>query len=313
MARLTKHVVSTATPVPYKGQTLLYDDDLKGFGLRITQNGVKSFIVEYRTKAGGKRRQTIGRYGVLTPDQARKTAKDILADVTRGSDPVNERKAKKAEVTVSEMLDQFVAEHVTHHNKPRTQREVKRLINTRIKPKLGGLKLSALTRARIKTWHSGLVSTPFSANRALAHLQRACRFAIEHGFTTDNPCRDITRYKEKAKDRFFLDDELKRIGNALQELESAEVLLPTVSLGIRLMALTGLRATEARLLRWSDFDVTQEVLRLADAKSGARAVPLFDEAVTLLKNASRVGAYIVSGSDPEKPVSERSFSKSFER
>jgi integrase len=313
MPKLTKLGVDAAFPDPNKGQTLFYDEALKGFGLRITRRGVKSFFVEYRTKSSSRRRHTVGRYGVLTPDQARKEAKKLLAEVTQGRDPAADKKAKKAEMRVAELLDRFIQGHVIPNNKPSTRHEEERILNRLIRPQLGTLRLAGLTTVRVKSWHSSLVGTPPSANRALGHLQRACRFAIEHGFMTSNPCHGITRFKEKIKDRFFADAELTRIGQAIRDLEASGAILPSAALGIRLIAFTGLRATEARLLRWEDFDITREVLHLADAKAGPRSVPLFSQTVDLLKNASRIGPFIVAGFDPMKPLAPRSFATAFER
>jgi integrase len=312
VGKLTKSGIDAAAPAPGKAQTLFFDDGLKGFGLRVTRAGVKSFIVEYRTKEGAKHRHTIGRYGVLTPDQARKEAKRLLAEVAQGKNPAADKKDKKAELKIIELLDRFILGHVIPNNKPSTRYEEERIINRLIRPQLGGLRVSALTTSRVKSWHAGLISTPPSANRALAHLQRACRFAIEHGLISANPCHGITRFKEKAKDRFFSDAELMGIGQALRGLEAENALLSSAGLGIRLIALTGLRATEARLLKWDDFDVTRETLHLADAKAGARSVPLSDQAVGLLKNGTRMGPFIIAGFDPQMPMAERSLATAFE-
>jgi integrase len=313
MAKLTKSVVDGAGPSPGRNQRLLYDEVLKGFGLRITLRGVKSFFVEYRTHEGRKCRLTIGRYGVLTADHARKEAKRLLADVTQGKNPAIERKNKKTELRLTELLDQFLAKHVSPNNRASTRYEVERAINKLIRPKLGGLRISALTTAQIKSWHTSLIDTPPSANRALAYLQRACRYAIEHGLMSVNPCHGITRFKEKARDRFFDDPELIRIGQAIRDLEHESSILPTVSLGIHLMALTGLRSSEARLLAWTHFDPDREVLYLTDAKAGPRSVPLSPQTLDLLRDAPRVGPFIVAGFDPDKPIAERSFARAFEK
>src|SRR5215217_4468654 len=79
--KLTKRTVDQAEPRASRYE--LWDADLKGFGLRVGPSGKKSFIVRYRAGAGGrsapKRFLSIGRFGALTPDEARKKARDILA------------------------------------------------------------------------------------------------------------------------------------------------------------------------------------------------------------------------------------------
>jgi hypothetical protein len=60
----------------------IWDCDLPGFGLRVEAGGKKTFIVRYRVDGGGRkatrRNLTIGRYGVVTPDEARAEARNIL-------------------------------------------------------------------------------------------------------------------------------------------------------------------------------------------------------------------------------------------
>ena len=67
---------------------------MKGFALRVTPKGVKSFIVE--TRINGKvKRVTLGKYGNLTAEEARKMAKDFIGKVARGDDPVAEKQTKQ--------------------------------------------------------------------------------------------------------------------------------------------------------------------------------------------------------------------------
>ena len=70
----------------------LWDDELKGFGLLVLPSGVKTYIANYRV-GGRLQRQTIGRHGVLTPEQARDRARKILGTVADGRDPVAEKRS----------------------------------------------------------------------------------------------------------------------------------------------------------------------------------------------------------------------------
>jgi hypothetical protein len=75
-SRLTKRAIDALPPraKPF----IAYDADVAGFGVRVMPSGLKSFVIEYRPGAGGrnvkKRRMTLGRYGLMTPDQARRRA-----------------------------------------------------------------------------------------------------------------------------------------------------------------------------------------------------------------------------------------------
>ena len=75
------------------------------------------------------------------------------------------------------MADRYLAEHVAAHNRPSTAAEVRRIVETRIKPELGRVKVSELTRAQIKQWHSSMRATPYEGNRALAYFSKMMNLA----------------------------------------------------------------------------------------------------------------------------------------
>ena len=83
MAKLTKKVVDATQPDPAK-DVFVWDDDLSGLALRVFPSGKKSFLVQYRNVQGQTRRYTVGRYGVLTPEQARTLAAHKLLEVANG-------------------------------------------------------------------------------------------------------------------------------------------------------------------------------------------------------------------------------------
>src|SRR5919205_4665561 len=91
--RLTKRTIDAVSPGDQP--VVLYDTELKGFGIRIAPGGARSWFVEYRPGAGGravaKRRMVFGSASALTPDQARKAARDALASVRLGHDPAAAR------------------------------------------------------------------------------------------------------------------------------------------------------------------------------------------------------------------------------
>ena len=83
--------------------------DLTGFGLRIHPAGTKSFIVNFRAGDGGRKapnkRVTIGRYGRVTVDQARKLAQNFLGQVAGGADPAYERAMAHAMPTLGNIFE----------------------------------------------------------------------------------------------------------------------------------------------------------------------------------------------------------------
>jgi len=96
MARINKRTVDTLK-TPEKRQALLWDSELRGFGVRITANGVKSYVLQYRNRFGKSRHLTIGRHGPLTPEGARKRATALLGQIADGKDPLEARQHERRE------------------------------------------------------------------------------------------------------------------------------------------------------------------------------------------------------------------------
>ena len=101
--KLTKIGVEGMKPGPE--ELVVWDTALPGFGLRIKPTGVRSYIVQYRTRdTGQSKRMTIGQHGpLLTFDQAKKQARGILTDAARGRDPVAERRSKRQAPTMRDL------------------------------------------------------------------------------------------------------------------------------------------------------------------------------------------------------------------
>src|SRR6266542_4222875 len=93
MAKLSLQLVNTAEPA--SKTVLIWDDELKGFHLRVSTRGVKTYAVVYRNAAGKQRWLTLGRHGVLTPHEARNLAKQHLGAVAAGEDPAAEKIGKR--------------------------------------------------------------------------------------------------------------------------------------------------------------------------------------------------------------------------
>ena len=109
--RLIDTVVRTL-PSPATGNRITYDDAVKGFGVRTTAAGAKSFVLNYR--AGGReRRYTIGSVPDWTVRAAREKAKELKRRIDNGEDPMAERHAERTAPTMGDLADRFEAEHLT--------------------------------------------------------------------------------------------------------------------------------------------------------------------------------------------------------
>lgn len=288
--------------------SVVWDKEVRGFGARRQLRDV-IYVLKYR--ADRKQRFiTIGKHGApWTPDTARKEARRLLGAIHAGDDPAVKRDRLKREPTVAAVLDRYLSEHVAAHNKSSTAAEAKRQVEKNIKPALGGIRISLLTRAEIKNWHGTFAEgRPYEGNRALAYLRKALSLAWKDWeLRNDNPALGVKMFREHQRERFYSDEELSEIGKALSQLESEGLYQPGAITAIRLLALTGMRLSEVLGLHWAWIDFQAGCIRLPDAKAGARVVPLGGPALVYLSSLERNGDFVCPGVDAAKPLSLKTF------
>ena len=107
--KFTMASVTDARCPPGQKDKLLFDSEVKGFAMRATETGGKSFLAQYQGPTG-KRRVPIGPFGVLTVDQARKRARAILGQAAEGRDPFAELKAAAAAQRATDAAEK--AQHI---------------------------------------------------------------------------------------------------------------------------------------------------------------------------------------------------------
>lgn len=236
--RLTKQVVDG---LPATGKDYVeWCGKLSGFGCRVRGNGHKTFIVMYR--AGGRnavpRKVTIGTYGKLTVDQARVEASKILAKAQLGEDVAAERAKQRAEMTISELCDEYIQEGVEHKKPTTIQSDISR-IEAHIRPLLGRKRIGAISRADVerflrdvaqgktarekKTGKRGksiVKGGRGTATRTVRLLGGIFTYAVRRDYVQANPCRGVQLYKDGKGERFLSPEEFRRLGETLKLAET---------------------------------------------------------------------------------------------
>ena len=267
--------------------TIYWDRDLPGFGVRVYPSGVKVYVVQSRAR-GRSRRVTLGRHGVLSAKEARRRAARTIARLKRWEESEPTRRM----VTVAEVAERYLREHVAVRCKPGTQALYRAVVRRHIVPRLGETPVADVSREQVASMHYGLRGTPFEANRAVDVLARILALAGDRGLRpreADNPCRSVEKFPERQHKRFLSEEEFRRLGMVLEAASAgAGGASPEAIAAIRLLVLTGCRRSEILGLRWEHVDVEAGELRLPDSKTGARRVPLSPAVAEVLADLPRV-------------------------
>lgn len=266
--KITKRSVD-AMAAPASGDLVLWDTEVKGFGVRVRAGGTKTYILHYRAGSGRSaplRKFTIGKHGSpWTPEGARKEAERLLALVRQGADPAGDKIAHKGAPTVEDLADRFLKEHADAKRKPATAKQYRRLLGLFVFPAFGRKKAVDVTRQDVMKLHSRMADTPYQANRVLALVSTLFTFAEKIGERPDgsNPARHVERFKEEARERMLSADELACLGEALREAELTAAKAEAIRSELE-TAHERYKATRAADDRKAGGDARREIARLRD-------------------------------------------------
>ena len=272
--------------------TVFWDSELAGFGVRAYPSGSRYYIVQARERGKPAKRVTVGRHGVLTAEEARRRAARIITRIKAGEDPSPEpESARDADSpTVREIAERWMEQHVNTHCKEKTRVMYRLIVDRHILPALGRRPALGVTHAVVMDFHHSLRSTPTMANHSVRVLSRMWSAAEARGELPEgrNPCRRVSGYRENRRERFLSEAEFKRLGEALADWKNIGGVSAYAVAAIRLLLLTGCRKNEILELEWERVDLKAGELKLEETKTGARTVILPPEAVEVLKGIPRV-------------------------
>lgn len=299
-AGITKRTVDAARPSAR--DHFIWDEDVSGFGLKVTPAGGKVYVFQYRIARPGEaqrtpaKRYTIGKHGRLTPDQARKRAKELAALVEQGIDPRQREldaiaagdeaarlASEKARIEGELAFEKIAALWLSHYEnekqrRPSSVRLAKSVVNNHLTPKLKGKPIPYIGRADIQPIIDDIPSQRRGIRRAVfAYASVLFGWAMKRGDIAANPLKEMAKPEAlKGRDRVLSDNEVACVWNA-----SAKSVAPFGPF-FRLLILTGQRRAEVAGIKWDELDrkTATWVIPADRAKNGvAHIVPLSSMAI----------------------------------
>ena len=264
VGRITKSTVDAA--LPGERDWMMWDDKLSGFGLKVTPKGSKVFIFQYRMGGRGNpvRRYTIGRFGNVTPDAARKIAEDLSHSVSKGTDPQREKvetTTRAIDLAFKGYVERFASECL-ESEWASTHAYAHSLLTKYAVPVLGNKGIHQITKPDIRIVCAKARKTPATERNLYGVLRRMFTFAVDVGDIQISPILGMKPpAKPASRDRVLEDYELKLVWNASQALGK-----PFGPL-VRLLVVTAARRDEVAGMDWAELKRGTQQWNLPSSRS----------------------------------------------
>jgi integrase len=280
-----------------KAGDAISDTEIRGFSARCWDTGAITYSLRYRTRNGTRKRYLIGTHGNVTPDEARKIAKQRAGEVAGGLDPVVEKKIAEAIAgnTVSVVWDEYAKRELA---KKRSAKHQMGAFDRLVRRRIGDRSIYELRRADMVKLLDVIEDNhgPVMADRMLSYLARAFRWQQVRDEDFISPIisgMSRTKAKELARERVLTDDELRAIWKATEQ--------GTFGALIHFLLLTAARRSEAAEMTWSELDGATWTLPASRNKTKTELVrPLSKAALAILTALPRNGGYVFPVGD--KPM-----------
>jgi integrase len=252
VARLTDRAIEALRPRGVRYE--VWDEARKGFGIRVTPRGVKSFVWVYHFN-GKPRRLTFGAYPRVSLADAGVRRAEATQILDKGIDPgslvVSERVAERG----AETIEDLVASYLDRYARPRKRSasEDERMLHKDVLPRWTGRKVKDITRRDVVMLLNAIVDrgAPIQANRTLTILRRMFRFAVGQAIIETSPCDKVEAPSaENQRERVLTDEEIQLLWQALDSAPME----PNARRILRLMLVTGQRKGEAMGIHERELD-----------------------------------------------------------
>jgi len=302
MPKLTRKLIENLQA--REAEYCVWDTQVTGLGVRVRPSGGRSYVLFYRL-GGRLRKLTLGKadegFGL---DEARDRASETLRDVRDGIDPQAKKVADRNALTVGDLVDLYMEEGpALKPNKKASSWDTNRtMFDCHIKPLLGRRLARDVTAVDVAKLQLDISQGKTARNIMLGHRRRskvrggkrvaavavitlgaAYEFAIRSEYLAKNPTKGVERFQTVRRERYLSEREIAAISEALTEFEREDERMSVMADAVRLLILTGCRKSEILTLRWDFVDWRKGCLRLPESKTGAKVVPLADQAIAILK------------------------------
>ena len=330
---LTKRGIDAAKPA--RKDHFLWDGAEHGLGVKITPAGSKIFVLQ-KSVQGRLKRMTIGRYGDVTLETARKLARRLNGEIAQGRDPIADARAareekerrERSEKTVGDLWDRYWLEVVLTDNRPRTATEKRYMWHFRIGPRLGSVKIKdvtaedvgALVREPMRVDNEGRI---IGGRAAAGNLYRLMHHMFAKSLAwgmrpreLGNPLETVTEPKVPRRERLLTNSEVGAILKAVEKASTDQSEHEAALAVIRAAILTGARISELLGLEWKEVRQEELELQLSNTKTGFSRRPVSEEAMGAIISVGHLpGCPFVfrSPRDPARPVGYTLVRKVFKR
>jgi len=260
----------------------------RGFGVRVTPQGVKTFVFLYRFQ-GKPRRLSLGNYPRMSLAEAHKGFAEAREMLAQGIDPGTKAVAERQEERKAPTVADLAAEYLEKWAKPRKRswQADRRILNLDVVPAWGQRKARDISRRDVIRLLDGIIDrgAPIMANRTLAVIRKMFNFAVSRDIVPASPCMAIQApAPEQRRDRVLTTDEIRAFWHGLEGAKMAE----GTKLALKLQLVTAQRKGEIISAAWDEIDLAEGWWVIPAQKSKNRLphrVPLSPLAVGLLQAA----------------------------
>ena len=267
---LTKRCVDGLEPTAKPW--IAWDNKLTGFGVRIQPSGTKSFLVNYRANGGGRhaanKRVVIGRFGRITPDQARRQAQALLGRVAAGGDPANERARARGLPTLQTAFEEYLEANPSRA--PVTVKIYRQNLRVYLSDWVNR-SLDGISRKDVEARFNHLTEKRgwSTANQTMSMLRSIFRRPCVDHEGLKNPVElwlaGGGKFHRKRRRRISASGEvLPRWRRGIEAVRMPAVARDVLWVGVY----TGMRLGEITSLRWERVDLKRRILRVDETKTG---------------------------------------------